>query len=507
MENKQTQWSELIKLAYTNHTKAPKVNRTKKAQVVTEPTEEQDFSYAAGGLSIDAVGLDFIKCYKGEVRYVPQTDKWAVWKGHVWEWDETGQVVEKVKKLARNYLKYSQGLSKKDPDKEAFKGWYKRLLLPVGAKELLQFVQTDPMIVASLEDFDADMYELNTPAGVVDLVTGEMSAPDPSRLMRRSTTITPDANCPTPNYDKLLSQAFFGQPELSEYFDQMMGITLVKAQDAQVFVYLHGEAGSGKGTLMNIAQDILGTDNKGYAAYVDSGLFVKSNHQQHPTEMMQFLGARMVVSSEITQGQKMDTGKLKKTTGGDKITGRYMGKDFVTFEATHTLWLMANHRLEVPHDDKGVWRRLRVIPFNYAKKESEFIEGLQRIIYEEEGPGILARWIAKANEYFADGYTTPQVVIDAREDYKAEQDTVAAWIDSCADTSEVAAFTSGGVLRDSYSKWCKRENKSPIGERQFAQALEAKGYSRDRQRLFSGAKSVTRGFMGIQIAEPVSHGF
>jgi putative DNA primase/helicase len=219
--------------------------------------------------------------------------------------------------------------------------------------------------------------------------------------------------------------------------------------------------------------------------------------------MMQFLGARMVISSEITQGQKMDTGKLKRTTGGDAITGRYMGKDYVTFDPTHTLWLMANDRLQVPHDDQGVWRRLRVIPFDFAKKESEQVGGLYERILTAEAPGILARWIAKAGQYLNEGISTPSVVMDAREEYVSEQDTLQVWLDSCTYTGNATAFSSGESLRDPYSAWCKREHVTPLGIKKFTQALNDKGFMSTKKRIRDTPTSDTsremRGFQGISL--------
>jgi putative DNA primase/helicase len=280
----------------------------------------------------------------------------------------------------------------------------------------------------------------------------------------------------------------------------MMGVTLLKGQQEQVFMYMFGKAGSGKGTLMNIAKDILGTGESGYAAYIDSDFFVASRMKQHPTELMQFLGARMVISSEITQGQKMDTGKLKKTTGGDAITGRYMGKDYVTFDPTHTLWLMANDRLQVPHDDQGVWRRLRVIPFDFAKKESEQVGGLFERIMQEEAPGILARWIAKAGQYLREGISTPSVVLTARESYITEQDTVKEWLEAHCEiaTEKPAEFlTPGAVARKSYLDWCRMERRTALSPQKFSQALRDKGFAYGVQRVTTGQQ--VRAYTGFTV--------
>lgn len=490
-------WQELIKMSRGNTTPAPKITRT--------PRKEQEAGFKElqgriADLSLDGLANGFMANARHKFRYIPQADRWMMWDGHVWVWDTLGELREEVKEYFREFK--TMQTANAETRKEYLK-IYNRYIEPKNVTSFLAHIKTDAVMRADLREFDQDVYDLNTPNGVVDLVTGEMLKPNPAWLLKRSTTVAPDAQCKTEKYDRLLSEAFAGRPELAAYFNMMMGITLINAQDVQVFMYMHGAAGSGKGTLMTIAQSILGKGENGYSQYVDSSLFVQSRTQQHPTEMMQFLGARMVVTSEITEGQKMDTGKLKKTTGGDPITGRYMGKDHVTFDPTHTLWLMANHRLKVPHDDKGVWRRLRVIPFDFPAQTT--IEGLPRIIFEEEGPGILAKWIECAQQYLNNGYVTPTAVIEAGGEYIREQDTVSDWLEDCADVSDATAMTAVKAVRDSYKAWCVAEDRTPLSRNDFAQALEAKGIRDGKARLGATARGTSRVKYGITLSPTFVH--
>lgn len=473
-----TNWNELLEQAYKNHTPAPRRPKDKAKNV--EPPKP----YISLAMDTwDAVAVMFAEDHKNEIKYSPERGMWLLWSGYRWEWDTVGHIREIVKEQGRAY----QAINSED-----FRKWGKTLLSDKSITQLLNLAKTDPRLVVKLTDFDAEVYEINTPSGVVDLHTGELTPPTSSKLVKRATTVAPDASCPTPMYDRLMSETFAGDPDLSDYFETMVGVSLIKAQAEQVFLYMHGLPGSGKGTLMNLIQDLVGNGDSGYAAYVDSSMFVKSSQQAHPTELMQFLGARIAISSEISPGQKLDTGKLKKTTGGDKITGRYMGKDHVTFDATHTLWLMANDRLQVPHGDGGVWRRLREIPFEHAKQEGKRIANLDRILADEEGAGILAKWITKATEYLKHGYHTPQSVIDATAAYKAEQDTVAGWLEDCVE-SVPGKFTANGEIRASYVRWCRDEGQAPLSQKAVTQTLKRHGFMPTRT-------ANTRGVSGIVVS-------
>ncbi len=491
MENKT--WSELLAEAdAVTYTPAP--TRRANKRVEAKPAIHV---YELGFGTFDYHATQFIETITSKLRYSAQVANWYYWDTHVWRVDDEGRASEQVKAFGRSFL-YKE--AETDEARKANKHWYTFFTSPKGVRETLSHIKTDPLVKTHIKDFDSNVYDLNTPEGVVDLYTGKVNKPNPKSLVRRSTAVAPDSKCPTPKYERLLSETFAGDKELSDYFETMVGLSMIKAQDEQVFMYLYGAAGSGKGTLMNIAQNILGKGDDGYTAYVDSSMFVASRSTPHPTEFMQFLGVRMAVSSEVERDQKMATGKLKKVTGGDVISGRYMGKDHVTFDATHTLWIMANDRLQVPQDDKGVWRRLRVINFLHSKKAGEVIVGLEGIIVDQEGPGVLARWIEKAKEYLNEGYTTPKSVAVAGAAYVTAQDTVAEWIEYTVSTEDTNAYCAFEALRDAYVKWCKREGKTPVSGKKFSQDLQAKGFEAERKSIDTeiGRKQM-RVMIGIQL--------
>ena len=55
---------------------------------------------------------------------------------------------------------------------------------------------------------------------------------------------------------------------------------------------------------------------------------------------------------------------MKAITGDRRIKARRCFEDFWEFEATHTLWLATNHQPKITGNDTGIWRRIKLIPFN-----------------------------------------------------------------------------------------------------------------------------------------------
>ncbi|MGD8214510.1 hypothetical protein [Aestuariimicrobium sp. Y1814] len=62
-------------------------------------------------------------------------------------------------------------------------------LSSAGVSGVANMTRTDPRVVVHFDRLDAQPWELNTPAGVVNLGTGTITPPDPAKLHTRSTAV------------------------------------------------------------------------------------------------------------------------------------------------------------------------------------------------------------------------------------------------------------------------------------------------------------------------------
>ncbi|GIH20542.1 hypothetical protein Raf01_87140 [Rugosimonospora africana] len=126
------------------------------------------------GPSEDGLARALVAHHGHELRYCPQRGRWLVWTGYRWLWDEAGRHREYVRAFARQL-----------PSGE---GWWRfraRALSAAGVSGIARMAQTDPSLTVHVGQPDAHPYELNTPAGIVDLRSGELRGPDPTRLHPR----------------------------------------------------------------------------------------------------------------------------------------------------------------------------------------------------------------------------------------------------------------------------------------------------------------------------------
>ena len=98
------------------------------------------------------------------------------------------------------------------------------------------------------------------------------------------------------------------------------------------------------------------------------------------------MGARFVSSVEVDDGRKLNEALVNRLTGRDTIKARFMRQDFFEFQPSHKLFMAVNHRPEIQGTDKGIWRRIRLVPF-----EVEIAE-------EQQDPKLLDKLLAKRGQ-------------------------------------------------------------------------------------------------------------
>src|SRR5205085_5077431 len=133
-------------------------------------------------------------------------------------------------------------------------------------------------------------------------------------------------------------------------------------------------------------------------------------------------GKRMVWASETSKGARFDVGQVKFLTGGGDIPARQLyGRDY-SFAPSHLLILLTNNKPHADAQDSAFWDRLCPIIFNIrfvdhpAASNERQKDRTLGLTLELEASGILA--------WQRDGLTIPASVLQARREYREEEDTL-----------------------------------------------------------------------------------
>ncbi|MFF9898474.1 phage/plasmid primase, P4 family [Streptomyces longispororuber] len=423
----------------------------------------------------DGNALRLVDTHADEIRYCPQRG-WLTWDGHRWTWDERGHVAELARDIARSL-----------PEGEGDLQHKARSLSARGLDSMVKVARTDPRIVAPIATLDARPWELNTPGGVVNLRTGETTAPHPAALHTRSTTVAPDFERPAERFTAFLNETFSADSDLITYVQRLLGLSLIGTVTEQLLPFAFGEGANGKSTLADVSMHLVGIGETGYSISAPSEMLLASSASNHPTEIARLAGARLVVASELDDGQRFAEARIKMLTGRDIITGRFMRQDFFSFAPTHTLWLLGNHRPAVRTGGPAFWRRLRLVPFLNTVPEHQRDTGLEEHLVTREGPSILAWLIRGAVDYARHGLVTPAAVQAATEEYQGEQDTVGRFLDDMCTLGipgTPGMQTPSGALLGAYDTWCHQEREEPVSAKKFAGQLKKRGVLSDRNNRF-----------------------
>ena len=179
----------------------------------------------------------------------------------------------------------------------------------------------------------------------------------------------------------------------------------------------------------------------------------------------------MVVSNEVEEGSQLAEAFVKQITGGEPVPARFHYKEFFEFLPKFKLFIAGNHRPTIRGRDKGIWRRIRLIPFTVT------IDGKQKdpdLMFKlrEELPGILNWAIKGAKDWQKKGLAEPKTVLVSTSAYRKEMDLIQAWI---SDAAQIGAGFDWRVrwAYQNYRSWAEGGGYSPMSESAFSRELES----------------------------------
>jgi P4 family phage/plasmid primase-like protien len=466
--------------------------------VAERPEEVSEDADRPPEYSDDAIAQRFAERRGTDLRYVAARRRWLQWHepGGLWAEDTTLHVYDLVRR--HNRWEGSTILPVMLGDKA--QNQRERILAAVCSAKCVSAVETlarsDRRFAATVDQWDADPWVINTPAGLVDLRSGELLGRSRTAYATRTTACEIGDECP--RWEAFLEEAMGGDLELVDYLQRVAGYALTGSTREHALVFLYGTGANGKSTFLNTLRGVFGT----YATVAPADTFMEARGERHPTELAGLQGARLVVAQEIDDGQRWATARMKSLTSGDPVAARYMRGDFFEYTPGFKIILAGNHRPGLRTVDEAIRRRMHLVPFTQtvppAKRDPRLFEKLR-----EEWPGILGWALTGCIDWQAGGLRPPQRVRDATDAYLEDQDALGQWIGECcviaADEQE-----SSTDLHKSFQRWAGRNGERYLGIRRFSQAMEERGQERGFAR-FRDAKF--RGFrgVGLTIAEVVAN--
>jgi putative DNA primase/helicase len=288
---------------------------------------------------------------------------------------------------------------------------------------------------------------------------------------------TPGATCPR-FLGELLEPAL--PPEDIELVQKYMAQCLLGRNPSQTFLVLRGTPGGGKGTLCRVIEAVVGRPNVGE---------LRVQHLDRPFELARLVDKTVLVAHDVP-GDFLNhraAGAIKKLVGGDSQQGEVKGGNTpVEIEGQYNIIISTNTRLRVKLDsDAAAWdRRLLLVDYDRAKPKRA-IPNLDKLLVEEEGPGILQWAVAGAQALLRDlddGGRMKRTDAQSRRvsDLLTESDSVRAFVAECVEKAEpphghaldlrdYSATTE--ELGSAYAEFCEQKGWEPLPGAVFERAI------------------------------------
>jgi len=305
--------------------------------------------------------------------------------------------------------------------------------------------------------------------GVLDIPTKTLlpHTPDIYATSRLEFDYDPSADCPS------FKQALLQIPDAIGFLQEFAGYALTPDVSHETAVWLQGTPGSGKSTILEGLQAMLGPR---------SGILGLADIERSRFALSQLPGKTLVVSAEQPDNYIGASHILNALISGEPIRIEEKFKEAMIINPkVKVIWAM-NNLPRVNDANNGIMRRVKVIkfpPLTDAQRDPNLKEQIKL-----EGAGIL-NWALEglARLRTRKRFLIPQSVEDATKEFKERNDIPSIFLDEIGariDPLDPHCRTQSQFLYDQYADWCRRNNHKPMSSTKMAEEWKRLGFERER---------------------------
>jgi P4 family phage/plasmid primase-like protien len=423
-----------------------------------------------------------VDTFKDDLAHVHELG-WLVWSGARWRMDPGAYLVQRMaKRVVQALHEEAQRRMDEAEDKEAMVEAVRLMRFAMACESFAKLEEMAKLAREVLyrepQEFDAHAMLFNVQNGTIDLTTGAMRPHDRADLITQLSPVTYDPKATAPTWERFIAEIMLGRPDLIAFLQRLVGYALTGDVAEEIFVVLYGGGSNGKTKFLETLRGLLGPD---YARQCPVGTLLQKRDSagggSPSPDVARLRGARLATAVEPEKGRSLAEGVIKGMTGGDTQTARYLFRDFFEFRATFKLMLATNHKPKVPGGTLGMWRRIKLVPFEATFQGGNRDNQMGQKLLGEL-PGILNWAIAGTREWLARGLDEPAEVRQATEEYRQEEEVLGDfWSESCTFGPKLQVLSR--ALIEAYQRWCVTNGEKPLSTTAFGKLLTERGIKKD----------------------------
>ena len=280
----------------------------------------------------------------------------------------------------------------------------------------------------------------------------------------------PKASCP--QWITFLDQIFQGDTATIGSVQRLLGYTLTGLYDEEVLVICYGYGSNGKSVFNNVIQRILGD----YSKTAPSSLLVvrRAGDSSPRNDLAAMAGARYISVSELQAGDRLDEQIIKQLAGRERISARFLHKEWFDFSPTFTAWIRTNHKPIITGEDDGIWRRLVTLSFRRKFTVSERDPKLEEKLMTERD-GILMWMLRGTQDYLRGGLRLSPTIKREVAQYRSDSDLFGEFIQD-----NLTVDPNGRIEKEKvfsiWKSWCDSNGCQHGSSKTFTQRMAERGY-------------------------------
>jgi len=377
----------------------------------------------------------FYELFKHKVKWNPLGGGWYIYNGKRWQRDRSSAIKRFALECHDELFRQLQEFDGDEDQQEKFARHVKSSAQNGKLEAMLEVSKA--YLGENQNNFDSKEELLNCQNGTLNFQTGEFGKIinkdtdfedkimfDPDDLITKISNINFNVEAKCPLWDKFLEDIFLGDYEIINFMQKVIGYCLTASTKEQSLFILYGIGRNGKSLFLDTISEMLGD----YAVNCPSNTLIKkTNTGGIPNDVASLKGSRFVTAVESNQNVTLDEALIKQLTGGDKITARFLHKEYFEFRPTFKIFIATNHKPNIRGTDTGIWRRIKMIPFDMRITDQQEDRRLGEKL-RKEIPGIFI-WAYKGwCNWMKEGLVTPQKIVEAICDYREEEDDLGRFI-------------------------------------------------------------------------------
>lgn len=365
------------------------------------------------------------------VRYNVDNGMWMIWNGKFWQTDVFHNLKNFAEIIAEEFKHQAMLIGYSDNVKSIYRN-INRILSSAGKTAMLKESEHITGIPVTNDDFDKFEHLINSEDGIINLKTGKITTHEKELMQNKYVPLRLTDKKPE-KWIKFLNEVFEENQEIINYVHKVAGYSLTGSTKEQSMFIFVGDGANGKSLFLEILNIVAGS--YGATSNVEILLDKKSNGA-NLGDVARLNRIRMVVTDETKIGDKINESAIKTMTSGiGKIVARFLYGNEFEFTPLFKIFMATNHKPVIRGTDHGIWRRLKIIPFNRVFEKEE--QDKELIIKLKDELNEIFSWAVEgAQLWYEEGLQEPQVLEDTIKEYRTEMDLIQRWIDEACDIGD-----------------------------------------------------------------------